>query len=106
FLIVSSSLYFPYITGKNFSFRILVEIMFVSWIWLAFRQPTYRPRWKSPITISLITFVVILFVADIFGESFYKSLWSNFERMEGFITFLHLLIFFFVATTVLNVEKL
>ncbi len=105
-LLVSTSLYFPYITGKNFLFRALVEIIFVCYAALAFRDPQYRPRWKSSIVISLSIFVVILFLADIFGEHFYKSFWSNFERMEGFITFLHLFALFFISTVMLNTETL
>ena len=35
-LLITESLFFPYITGKNFTFRILVEVMTVAWILLAF----------------------------------------------------------------------
>ena len=31
-LIVAPSMFFPFITGKNFAFRILVEIMFAFWL--------------------------------------------------------------------------
>ncbi|MBI2030701.1 hypothetical protein HYT05_03695, partial [Candidatus Kaiserbacteria bacterium] len=34
-LYVANSLFFPYITGKNFAFRILVEIMAGAWLALA-----------------------------------------------------------------------
>ena len=34
-LIISNSLFFPFITGKNFTFRIIVEIIFAAWIILA-----------------------------------------------------------------------
>ncbi len=34
-LIISNSLFFPFITGKNFTFRIIVEIIFAGWIILA-----------------------------------------------------------------------
>jgi O-antigen ligase/tetratricopeptide (TPR) repeat protein len=105
-LVVTSSLYFPYITGKNFLFRTIIEIIFVCYAALAFRDPAYRPKWKSPIVISLCTFIFIIFLADLFGEYFFKSFWSNFERMEGFITFLHLLVFFFIAAVIFNSEKL
>ncbi len=105
-LVVSSSLFFPYITGKNFLFRILVEIGFVSWAMLAFRDSAYRPRWRSPIVLALSIFMLIVFLADLFGVTFYKSFWSNFERMEGYITFLHLFGFFFVANVLLSSTKL
>jgi hypothetical protein len=34
-LIISNSLFFPFITGKNFTFRIIVEVIFAGWIILA-----------------------------------------------------------------------
>ena len=34
-------------------------------------------------------FVAVLALADIFGENFYRSFWSNYERMEGLIAQLH-----------------
>src|SRR3989338_9056519 len=35
-------LLFPFITGKNFAFRIIIEIIFASWILLALLEPKYR----------------------------------------------------------------
>jgi hypothetical protein len=34
-LYVSSSMLFPFITGKNFAFRIITEVIFIFWVWLA-----------------------------------------------------------------------
>src|SRR5205085_614632 len=42
--IVSYTMFFPYIVGKNFTFRILVEIMTGAYIALAVVLPKYRPR--------------------------------------------------------------
>lgn len=104
-LIVSSQMFFPFITGKNFSFRILVEIIFGVWLLLALRDTSYRPRFTW-LTVSVIAFVGIIAVADIFGENAFKSFWSNFERMEGLVALIHLAMYFFAAAAVLNTEKL
>ena len=56
--------------------------------------------------VSVLSFVGIIAIADIFGANPFKSFWSNFERMEGLITLLHLLGYFIVAGMVLNTEKL
>ena len=104
-LIVSSGLFFPFIAGKNFAFRIIVEIIFGAWIVLAFLDKNYRPKF-SWISISVCAFVLIMAVADIFSQNPYKSFWSNFERMEGLVTLLHLLAYFFVVGSILNTEKL
>src|SRR3989344_5236305 len=42
--IVANNLFFPYITGKNFTFRIIVEIITGAWLALALVKPEYRPR--------------------------------------------------------------
>ena len=104
-LIISSSMYFPFITGKNLTFRILTEVVIGLWAILAIRDAKYKPK-ASLIGWSVLAFVAIIAVADALGVSPYKSFWSNYERMEGLVTMLHLLGLFFVAATVLNAEKL
>lgn len=104
-LIVANSFFFPFITGKNFAFRIIVELIFGAWIILAVTNRTYRPR-KTWIMGALGAFVLIMALADIFGMYPYKSFWSNYERMEGFITLIHLAAYTVVAGTVLNTKKL
>lgn len=104
-LIVVNDLFFPFITGKNFFFRILVEILFALWILLMLRDPRYRLK-RSWIAITGGIFLVAITVADIFGENFFKSFWSNFERMEGLLTLLHMGAYFVVAAIVLETERL
>jgi len=43
-----------------------------------------------------------MFVANVFGANFSRSFWSNYERMEGFVTILHLLGYFVVLGSVMN----
>ncbi|MSR71054.1 MAG: hypothetical protein EXS50_00060 [Candidatus Taylorbacteria bacterium] len=104
-LIRTDALFFPFITGKNFSFRIIIEIISALWVVLFFASKKYRPKF-SWIGVAMTLFVIIVGIADIFSENPYKSFWSNFERMEGWITMIHLLAYFFVASTVLDSEKL
>lgn len=94
-LVVTQSLFFPFITGKNFFFRIIVEIIFSAWLILALVEPNFRPR-RSPVLLAFGLFIGIMAVATIFGADPYHSFWSNFERMEGFVTHIHLLALFFV----------
>ncbi len=98
-LIFTGGLFFPYTTGKNFFFRIVVEIIFGAWLGLAVLKPSYRPR-KGPILYTFSVFVGVLTLATIFGADPYRSLWSNFERMEGLVTHLHLFALFLVASSV------
>jgi len=103
--IVSTSMFFPYITGKNFTFRIIVEVVCAAWVVLAIMDAKYRPRF-SWILACFTLFLAIVGVADLFGANAFKSIWSNFERMEGFMALLHLYAYFVVASSVLRTERL
>lgn len=99
------NLFFPYITGKNFAFRLLVEIAIGCYILLALKEPKYRPK-LSGIMWAVAAFVGWMAIATFFSVDPDKSFWSNFERMEGYIGLLHLFAWFVVAGAVLTADKL
>ena len=102
--LVSDSMFFPFITGKNFFFRVLVEIAFASYLILAIREPMYRL--KGSIMLYIYgAFMVIIGIADYIGVDSYLSMWSNYERMEGYITHIHLFAYFIVLYAFLKEEK-
>ena len=103
--IVLDNLFFPYVTGKAFIFRILVELLFGGCLILALRDKNYRPK-SSKILLAFIAFFAVITVADVLSLNPHKSFWSNFERMEGFITIIHLFLYFIVVSALLNTEKL
>ncbi|MDP3800091.1 MAG: O-antigen ligase family protein [bacterium] len=103
-LVITKSLYFPFITGRNFIFRIIVEIVFVLWVWLMMKDASYRPR-SSVILYSVIAWIGVLFLATIFSVSPYKSFWSGFERMEGFWGYWHYFIYFLVLISVFKKDR-
>ena len=103
-LLVANTYFFPFITGKAFFFRILVEILVSAWVVLALLDKEYRPR-LSWVGMAVIAFVAWMFVADLFAVNVAKAFWSNFERMEGWVLLIHLLGFFFAASAVLRAEK-
>jgi len=96
--------FFPFITGKNFSFRIIIELLVLVYILLALRDPAYRPK-TSWIFWSVTAFIVWMGIATIFSVDPVKSFWSNFERMEGYVTLLHLYGLFLVTGAVLTVNR-
>lgn len=102
---VASSLFFPYITGKNLAFRIIVEIMGGAWLALALVYSKYRPA-RSWLLGLFALFVLVIAVADAQGAYPLKSFWSNFERMDGWITLAHLLVYLVVLVSVVNSEGL
>jgi O-antigen ligase len=95
------NLFFPFITGKNFAFRILVELLFGLYILLALREPKYRPR-ASLLLWASGAFVLWMALATIVSVDPIKSFWSNFERMEGYITVLHLFAYFIMVGAVVG----
>ncbi len=97
----SSGLFFPFISGKNIVFRVLVEVAFASWLLLALSDAKYRIK-KSPLTIAYAIFMVVILLADIFGVDTRTSMWSNFERMEGFVGHIHLFAYFIVLTSMVT----
>ncbi len=103
-LVVANTFFFPFITGKAFYLRILIEIAVVAWIALAFLDKEYRPRF-SWVGAAVVGFVAWMFIADAFAPNAAKAFLSNFERMEGWVLLMHLLGFFFAMSAVLRVEK-
>lgn len=102
--VVTNQFFFPFITGKNFAFRIIVEIVFALWVILALSDATARPK-KSGLWFALLLFVGSLGISTFIGENPHKSFWSNFERMEGWITLIHLGAYFTVLVSMLKSEK-
>ena len=103
--IVSNGMYFPYIVGKAFTFRIIVEIIFALWLILIFKDKESRLKFSWVALIAFL-FVAVMFIADIFGVAPAKSIWSNFERMDGWMTLIHLLMYLFVFTSVIKADIL
>ena len=104
-LLFSDNFFFPYITLKNFVFRALVEGAALAYLFLLLKDWSYRPK-KSFIAIALLSFVAVMGIATIFSEYPYKSFWSDFERMEGYIMVLHLALYVIALGTMIVTESL
>lgn len=99
-----NAMLFPYISGKNFAFRILVEIAAAAWLMLMIINKEYRPK-KSVILYAYSAFVFILLLANIFSVNPVRSFFSNFERMEGFISHAHIFLYFLLLISIFKTEK-
>jgi hypothetical protein len=100
-LLVTPFSYYQDITGRNFAFRTIVEIVTCIWIALALLKKEYRPP-ASPILAAFGLFIVIMAIADIFGVDPYKSFWGNFERMDGWVTLAHVFAIVLVAPSIIK----
>ncbi len=99
--VVSKSLLFPFISGKAFIFRTIVEVIFACWLVLILKAQEYRPKFSWILT-SITLFLIVIGVADLFAVNPSKAFWSNFERMEGYLALLHFGMFFLVASSTLK----
>ncbi len=102
-LYVADSYFFPYITGKNFWFRILVDITVAAWVLLALYDTRYRPRF-SWIFVSFSALLIVMFFANLFGEHPLSSFWSNYERMDGYVSLVHTFLYMVVLGSVLKTK--
>ncbi len=102
-LVVANNLFFPFITGKNFLFRALVEILFLLWAFLLARDSSYRPK-RSWIFIFVISMLAVLILSTVFSVDANRSMWSNFERMEGLVGHMHLFLFFLMLISVFKTK--
>src|SRR3989344_1698458 len=103
-LVMNSQFFFPFIVVKNVLFRIIVELIFGAYLFLAFTDPAYRPRWDK-ITWLVIGFFIVSLVAGIFGIGLSRSLWGNYERMSGLFHHLHLVLYFLVVANIFKDKK-
>jgi O-antigen ligase/Tfp pilus assembly protein PilF len=101
---IASSMLFPFITGKNFVFRIIIEIIAPLWAGLAIMRPEFRPRLTNLVKVVTLL-IVVLFLADSFGPNPSRSFFSNYERMEGFISFAHLYLYFLMLVSVFRIRR-
>ena len=67
-LVVTKSLFFPFITGKALAFRVIVELIFAAWLILVVRDESYRPKF-SWVSGAIIVFLFAVGFADLFAEN-------------------------------------
>lgn len=103
-LVITTSMLFPFITGKNFIFRIIIEIIFALWLGLIVAWPQYRPKLTLLVKLST-AFIFIVFLADLLSPNPYRSFFSNYERMEGFMMTFHLWLYFLMLISVFKSLK-
>jgi O-antigen ligase len=104
-LYVAEDMFFPFITSKGFWFRILIDLALASYVVLAIADKEYRPKWSWTLVI-YGALVAWMFIANLFAVNPHKAFWSNYERMDGWITLVHVFLFFVIAGSVLSAKKL
>ena len=92
---------YPYILGKALYFRLAVEIAFAAWLFLLIRFPEYRlPR--SWLLLAIVAYLVVALAASFAGVSITRSIWSSYERMQGWVSLAHYTAFALMLASVLR----
>ena len=92
--------YFPFVGPKGLYFMFCAQIVFFSWLVLAWQWKQFRPNLKNPVLAAILLYLGISFVSALFGADFSASFWSKFERMSGILMFFHLSAFTIAISTV------
>ena len=102
--VVSPGTVFPFVVGKALYSRSLIEIVFVFWTLLALFHPRYRPP-RSRILILLAAALGVAALSAGFGVGVQRSLWSNYERMQGVVDQAHWFALALVLVSVLRTDR-
>lgn len=102
--LVFSSLLFPYITSKQISFNILMELLFPFWLVLVWKYPKYRP-FKSLVSYGLAAYFLVILLSSFTGIDFNLSFWGDTERMLGFFHISHFFLFYLYLITAFRERK-
>ncbi len=102
-LVFWHGVFFPYTFIKTILFYVITEFAFAIWLLLAVADKEYRPRF-SAVTGAVAIFLFIMGIASYAGVDVSRSVWSEYERMFGFITWLHAGLFFLLFSTTIQKE--
>ena len=87
-LVVSPWTLFPFMAGKAFAARVLVELATLLYVWLMLVDHAARPR-IGRLGVAVLVYLAVAVISTLAGINPYRSLWGNLERMEGLVGLLH-----------------
>ena len=87
-LVVTVQTVFPWVVGKAVYARIVIEALFALWAALALVNPAFRPPRSWLLALLVLGFLWSV-IAGVFGVSLVRSVWSNYERMQGLFDAAH-----------------
>ncbi len=100
-LLVYTGFVFPYVFTKVIFFEAAGLCLLVLLARIILKGKFFWPR-KHYLLYGWLAFVAVMFLAALGGRNFYRSFWSNFERMEGLIVYLFLAIYFLAVSVALR----
>ncbi|MBI4085827.1 MAG: O-antigen ligase family protein [Candidatus Liptonbacteria bacterium] len=111
-LVVLNGTFFPFIGGKNYFYRAIIELAFIFFLlWWAFEAPVgevlarMKRLLKQPLFLAVSLFFIFFMLATVFAFDSHAAFWSNYERGEGGFQMLHYYGFFFLAVLLFDRKK-
>ena len=96
-----NSLYFPFVSGKVYIFRLFVCLAFFFWVWLMIKNKREKVETKSlllapknVLVVASLLFLLSQVVVSFFGVSPSLSFFSTIERQDGVIQYGFWIIYF------------
>lgn len=90
---------YHFVVGKALWTRTLTAFALALWLILLLRAPEYRPP-KSWLLAIFGVYLAVALLAALFGVSPTRSLWSSFERMNGWVGLAHWCAYLLVLVSV------
>lgn len=103
-LVYISETTFPFVVGKVWSFRLVVDLLLPFFAVLLAVSPRRRPR-RAPLVVAVGAYMAVLLLSAAFGVDPWRSLWSNHERMTGVVAMLHYAAFFLMCATAYRTRR-
>ena len=91
-----ASLHFPYVTGRNLLFRLIVEICVIIF---CFSKPISKPL-TNLLSLAGAGLLLSVMVSNLLGADIHRSMWSSMERMQGFVSLIHYIAYFLILSRV------
>ena len=104
-LIVTQATVYPFVVGKALYSRALIEVVCGLYVVLAALRPGYAPPLRSRLLLLLAASLAAGAAAAALGVSPQRSLWSDYEWMQGVIDAAHWFAFTVVAAAMLRTAR-
>ncbi|MEK7623729.1 MAG: O-antigen ligase family protein [Patescibacteria group bacterium] len=103
-LIFGTQLLYPFVVYRTYFFYLAVELLFVLFV------SVYGFSWvkiiqKNAVLRAAGIFLLVKLLTDALGLNFMTSFWGNYERMMGWVTWLHLFVYLVMVVTVFSDAK-
>lgn len=99
-LVVTKSLFFPYISGKNIFIRLVITVVVTLFVWMVFveRKKSFfvlllercKTFFRNKITFFVSVFMLVLVISTLFAVNPFRAFFGDLERGEGLLTLLYL----------------